>query len=364
MHIAIDVREACRERRTGKGQWTRGFVEEMLRRPLPLLLITDCAVPERWRRADVRILRFPAGALWHIRVAVSLRRLRAEIAVYMSPTSFLVPALLRRTLPCVVVIHDLIAFGSDPHAWRARWIERCTLGRVLRTARMLCTISAATARAVAAQFPWIAPERIHVLSSGPSPFLSQVHECRIASGFTRRIILCIGTLCPRKNQRRLIEAFALLPDAVRTSCTLILAGGRGWADSTILHSIERTEGVRWMENPADAEIAHLLQMCSILAMPSLNEGFGLPVLDALHCGIPVLAARRDSLPEVAGHCAVYCDPENSKSIADGLYNLLTNEPLRAQLIRCGREQATAFTWEHVVDCFLCALRHEGLYSPS
>jgi len=172
-----------------------------------------------------------------------------------------------------------------------------------------------------------------------------------------KTILCVATLCPRKNQLRLIEAFKLLPEKLRSTSRLILAGGRGWFDQPIVDAAASTENVQWLDYVSDEEYERLLSTCTVFAYPSLKEGFGIPALDALQRGVPVLTSDRSSLPEVAGSAALYVDPESVESIAQCLEILLTNDMMRGMLAEAGPVQATKFSWKRTVDLFLEVLRN-------
>jgi glycosyltransferase involved in cell wall biosynthesis len=278
-----------------------------------------------------------------------LRRSHAPL-LYFSPTSYIVPFLMGRSVPVIPLVHDLIAFRKEPHDRKAQWIERWTLRRVLSVAHHICAISTATKNDLLARYPSLKPEDITVLYAGPFTASPPPNH---PDGKT---ILCIGTLCPRKNQLRLIRAFARLPPDLRRTHALVLAGGRGWHDAEIVRLAERTPGVTWLGYVQDDAYEELLSRCTVLAFPSLYEGFGMPVLDALQRGIPVLTTDRGSLPEVAGNAAIFVDPEDEESITRGLLTLLTDGGIRGRLRAEGPLQARQFTWKRTVDLFLTALQ--------
>jgi alpha-1,3-rhamnosyl/mannosyltransferase len=278
-----------------------------------------------------------------------LRKRRTEV-LFFAPTSFIIPSLVGWSVRTIPLVHDLIAFRGEPHDRKAQFIERLTLGRALRNAGHICVISEATKRDLLARFSFLKQDAISVLFAGP--FTSSPPPNHPDG----RTILTVGTLCPRKNQLRLIRAFALLPEDVRTRTTLVLAGGRGWHDEEIVQSAAKTPGVEWRGYVSDDEYARLLDTCTVFAFPSLYEGFGMPVLDALQRGIPVLTSRRGSLPEVAENAALYVDPEDDASVAQGLETLLRDESLRNRLRSEGPMQAQKFTWKKTVDLFVSAVQ--------
>ncbi len=356
LSLAVDVREACRPRMTGKGRWTHGFVSELLRRPeVRLTLLTDLAAPPEWTRpdTDVQILR-RRGFSWHLAAARSLGSM-PNLAAYLSPTSYIVPAMPGR-LPRIPVVHDLIAFRDEPHDRRARSIERLTLGRAVKRAPLVLTVSDATKADLLKRYPKLPPSRVTAVYAGP---LRSDPPPPRPDGFT---VLCVATLCPRKNQERLIRAFSSLPEAVRSKHQLVLAGARGWDDDGIVALAASTPGVEWKDYIDDAQYEKLMNTCTVLALPSLYEGFGMQVLDGMQRGVPVLVSDRGSLGEIARDAACVVDPESVESIRDGLLRLLTDAGYRSSLIVRGSRRAERYTWARSVDLFLQGLQGAGIVS--
>ncbi len=346
--IAVDAREAFGPRRTGKGQWTRGFLEELVRRDVVLRLFVAGPVDGAWA-GNAEIVRVGGtGPAWHAAVA---RRVGAspDIGAYVSPTSYIVPALLSPAVPCVPVVHDLIAFRSEPHDRKARLIERLTLKRAMRRAAAVLTVSESTKHDLLARFPTLDPTAVTPVFAGP--LRATVPPSR-PDGKT---ILCIATLCPRKNQERLIRAYASLPEDLRAGHRLLLVGARGWQDGGIVRLAHETVGVEWRDYVPDDEYESLLSTCAVFALPSLYEGFGMQILDALQRGIPVLTSQGGSLREVAGDAACVVDPLSIESITAGLDRLLREEAFRQELSRKGPIAAARFSWARTADLALSAI---------
>lgn len=347
MRIWIDVREACRERKTGKGQWTLRCVDALLRRgDVEATLLTDAPIPDAWRGLPglKGVREIPnTGIRWHVRAAALLRRERATIDRYLSPTSYIVPFLVGEAVPVVPVVHDLIAFRNEPHDRKAKFIERMTLPRALRAAFAVCCVSESTAREVGKMFG-----ALPLRTVGAGPTTADDGTWNGSGDF----ILCVGTLCPRKNQLRLIEAFASLPSSVRGDTGLLLVGGRGWDDDAIVRAAAETDRVEWMGFQDDATVARLLRECRAFAYVSEEEGFGLPILDALRVGAPVLTSDIPASREVAGDAATYADPLDVGSIAKGLAAVLGgNDPAKRA---AGRVRAAAFSWEKTAEAVVSA----------
>jgi alpha-1,3-rhamnosyl/mannosyltransferase len=259
------------------------------------------------------------------------------------------------------VIHDIIAFDHEPHDRKAKIIERLLLPRVLRSAAHICTVSEATKEELLEKFTFVPEEKVTVVYAGPT---AQKFEARSTksetisnfgfgiSDFPQRFILCVGTLCPRKNQLRLIEAYAKLRKDLKQSFKLLLVGGRGWDDEKIMQLATSTPGVEWLGYLPQREVTKLLQRATAFAYPSLKEGFGIPVLDAMAEGIPVLTSSGSSMKEIAGEAALLVNPESVEDIRNGLEQLLANENAREHLKHVGQQRASAFSWKRTVDLLL------------
>ena len=345
MQFVIDAREAFHAQKTGKGQWTKGFIEELTKRGLSVEVILDEDSSLALAPANAKI--FMKGIRWHFHVASYLKSLSSD-TVYISPTSFIVPALVGKKVRTITVIHDLIAFHNEPHSFKARIIERMLLKKVLKSSSSICTVSESTKYDLLQKFPQSDASKITTIFAGP---FEEHPQPNIPD---QQTILCAATLCPRKNQLRLIEAYAALPESLRKTYKLVLVGARGWQDERIIKSAASTEGVEWKSYVPDAEYLSLLSTCTVFALPSLYEGFGMQILDALQRGIPVLTSSRGSLQEVAGSAALTVDPKSPAAICDGLQKLLTNAGLRQELARKGPVQAAQFSWKKTVDLFLQA----------
>lgn len=347
--ITIDAREACKQIRAGKAQWTYGFVTELLRKCSNVHILTDRPIPEEWKAFHPRVKIIEAhGFFWHKKAVIFLKRESGK-TIYISPTSYIVPALLKGKIPCVPIVHDLIAFRSEPHQWRATVIEKLTLGRAVKNAAHVFTISDATRRDLLERYSTLPSGKVTSIYAGPMKESVEMNEP------DHKTILCIATLSPRKNQARLIRAYELLPSSVRDQYSLLLVGSRGWQDEEIVRMARTVPGVAWKDYVSNAEYESLLQSCEILALPSLYEGFGMQILDAMQRGIPVLTSNKGSLKEVVGDAAFTVDPESVESIAAGLSALLTNKKLCAELRKKGPDQAKKYSWRRTADVALNAL---------
>ena len=172
-------------------------------------------------------------------------------------------------------------------------------------------------------------------------------------------ILYVGTLEPRKNVPGLLQAYRLLLDAEATAVPLVLVGGKGWLYDEIFERVEvlRLSGhVRFIHDVPDADLPGLYNAAGVLATPSFYEGFGLPALEAMACGTPVVVADRASLPEVVGEAGLLVNPDDPDDIARALARVLTDEPLRTRMQELGLAQSARFTWRRAAQTTLAVYR--------
>jgi glycosyltransferase involved in cell wall biosynthesis len=254
--------------------------------------------------------------------------------------------------PAVVFVHDL-AFKLRPAEvpWQQRLYMGAVLGRSLRNAAAVLVPSDATRRDLLATYPITGlRSRVHLVPEGVTPEVPPGPlPPRLAPGF----ILAVGTIEPRKNYPRLIAAYRhlrresvplLLGDQPGVP-ELVIAGRPGWAYGDTLERIKGERGVRYLGHVDDATLSALYRSASILAFPSLYEGFGLPMLEAMAHGLPAVVGNAGALPELAEGAAIVVDPMDVLSIAAGLERLLDDASLREKLGAIGRQRAAEFTWE-------------------
>lgn len=160
----------------------------------------------------------------------------------------------------------------------------------------------------------------------------------------------VGSLNPRKNMLRILDAFEIAAREIPHH--MVAAGQVGWDHQSTLNRFETSrirERIHWIGNPEDPEMAALYSGATALVFPSLFEGFGLPVIEAMACGCPVITSNRSTLPEAAGGAAILVDPENTREIARAMTDLAGDQAARASMIEKGREHAARFTWERSVE---------------
>jgi alpha-1,3-rhamnosyl/mannosyltransferase len=336
LRIGIDARSAVEEP-AGRGRYVRELLRELDRLGSEHELVAyarrewDGAPGVRWRLIGAR------DPAWHLRAALAASR---ECDVFLSTNSYLTAWLTR--VPTAVVVFDLIPFKPEMHPQRrAALIERATIRPGLRRAALAICISHATERDLVEMFPAVrgrtaaVPLGVHEELDRRPP----LEDVRRRLDLPERFVLAAGTLEPRKNLPRLMEAHRSIGDAP----PLLLAGPRGWELERALAGAH--DGVRLLGYVSDEDLAALYRLCTVFAYPSLYEGFGLPLAEAMRCGAACLTSSVSSLPEVGGDAVAYCDPLDVGSIAAGLARLLDGEGLRRDLGERARVRAQEFSWE-------------------
>jgi glycosyltransferase involved in cell wall biosynthesis len=255
----------------------------------------------------------------------------------------------------VVTIHDL-AFERFPELYPARWLRlyRRGLEIALREADAVLTPSRDTASAVAAH--GVEHERIHI-----TPLAADVPEGTGAVSTARYeapYVLFVGTLEPRKNLPRLVRAFRAAVGESSLPHELVLAGATGWQQDSLANELAADGGgrVHVPGRVSPPELDALYRGADAVVYPSLYEGFGLPVLEALAHGRPTLSSSTSAIPEVAGDAALLVDPEDEEALAAGLVRILTDEALRAELMTKGPARAASYSWAATAGATLDAYR--------
>jgi glycosyltransferase involved in cell wall biosynthesis len=159
-------------------------------------------------------------------------------------------------------------------------------------------------------------------------------------------ILFVGSIEPRKNLENLVRSYINLDEGIRKDIKLVLAGFKGWENKEIMALLKEVKSdVLYLGYLPDKELGELYNLATLFVYPSMYEGFGLPPLEAMACCCPVVASNVASLPEVCGDAALYVDPHDVNSIAEGIHKVLTDDDLRQSLIEKGLERAKLFSWE-------------------
>lgn len=249
-----------------------------------------------------------------------------------------------RRVPITATVHDLTCWKMPGfHSEANVRADREFAERVLKDAAGIIAVSEATRRD-AIEILGLPPERIRTIHNGVS---DAYFEARMPPPRRKPYALFVGTIEPRKNVDRLLDAWDLLPARVRSEYDLLLAGGAGWrCDATVERLRTARNGIYWLGYYPEPLLPELIRGAALLVYPSLYEGFGLPVAQAMACGTACVTSSVSSLPEIAGDAALYVNPESTEEIRDAVLRLLEHPHERERLGAAGRTRADAmFRWE-------------------
>lgn len=297
----------------------------------------------RWPTGKV-----PVRILWE-QLAAPIQARKAGIDVIHAPVN-VVP--LVSSTARVVTIHDL-AFLEYPEQYPAmqrRYLSAMTRASTQRADRVI-TVSDFTGRDVADRLD-VDPERITAIPNGvdsaftPRQGTDELHRFRWKNSLPAEFLLFVGTIQPRKNLVGLLRAFARIDRSIRVP--LYIVGGEGWMYRDIFDEVKRLDLERdivFAGYAASETLPLWYSAATACIYPSYYEGFGLPVLEAMSCGVPVVTSNRTSLPEVAGDAAILVDPDDPEDIAQGIAIVLSDSGRRQEMQVAGVEQAAKFTWQ-------------------
>jgi glycosyltransferase involved in cell wall biosynthesis len=349
MHIGIDASRAVTAQRTGTEAYAYFLINALI--PLTeqaghkLELYFNQPPPPGLFAENITTSHttIPFPRLWtHLRLAAELHRNPPDL--FFTPAHVIPATYFGKS---IATVHDL-AYHHFPDVYtkqqRAylKWSTRHNANR----SRIVLADSQAT-KADLTRFYNIDPAKIKVLYPGIDPDLKRVDDVDVITAVTQKYnitppyLLYIGTLQPRKNLIRLIQAYA----NANIPHQLVLAGNAGWLSKPIVEAASNQKSVHLPGFIDDADKAALISGATAVLYPSLYEGFGFPILEAQACGVPVLTANISSLPEVAGEAARYVDPLDTASITNGIQQIAQDSSLRQQLVAAGFTNVKRFTWE-------------------
>lgn len=368
MIIGIDASRATRGQRTG----TEAYAFYLIRALIPLAAARGHRLRLYFNQppADglfpaaphVEHVVIPQRRLWtHLRLGRELRRRPPD--VFFTP-AHVIPAGYRG--PSVATVHDLgYEYFPEAHPRRQLAYLRWSTRHNARVARRVIADSAAT-RDDLMRFYGVPAAKIEVVYPGTDPDLRRVTDAaRLSAVLTSYRIqppyfLYLGTLQPRKNLVRLVEAI-IADNLHNDGFSLVLAGKAGWLADPLLAVIgnlppDARDCIRLPGYIADDHKGALLSAATALVFPSLHEGFGFPVLEAQACGTPVICSNTSSLPEVAGEGALLIDPLDSAALAEGMRQMSSDVGLRARLVEAGYANLRRFEWPEAAAGVLSVLQ--------
>ncbi len=356
MKVAIDARKW---RDYGIGTYVRNLVRHLARLDRDTTYFVFCNPSDESTLRDLAENFVPVvddsagyGLREHITIPLKLRRLGADL---LHSPHYVRPLLC--SIPSVVTIHDCIhllfpEYLPSPMAWR---YAHFMIGRAVRKSALVFTVSEASRRDILRFYPWADPDKVQVVPNAidadllEDPGPEESERVRERYQIRGRFVLFVGNVKPHKNLERLIASFARLrAEPAHEDLKLLIIGEDVSRYGSLRRTVEAAgvrQEVRFFGFVPDRTLAALYRMASVFAFPSLYEGFGLPPLEAMACGTPVVTSRISSLPEVVGDAAVLIDPYDVEDITRGLRRALQDETLRATLIEKGRVRARGFSWE-------------------
>jgi glycosyltransferase involved in cell wall biosynthesis len=292
---------------------------------------------------------------WGIRR--DIRAVEADVVHY--------PANVGSVLPMrnmVITIHDL-TFFHNPSWYRYERAQyyRWSVTRSARLASRIITVSTATAIEIC-KILSVPADRIDVVHNGVDERFTPRNEgeqraARNKYRLPDRYVLFVGTIEPRKNVARIIRAWSQIASDIKED--LVIAGREGWKvgpihqEAELAGQFERIHFPGYIEND---DLPAIMSGATALIYPSLYEGFGIPVAEAMACGLPVLTSNVSSLPEIAGDAALTLDPTDVDGLAEGIRNLASDEALRSELSRKGFEQAKRYEWSRAAQQTLASYK--------
>lgn len=359
MKIAIDARKW---RDYGIGTYVRNLVRHLARLDRETTYFVFCGRTDEATLRDLAENFVPVvdeSSGYSLREHVSIPRKLGRLGADLLHSPHYVLPLLCRT-PAVVTIHDCIhllfpQYLPNRMAWR---YAHFMMGSAIRRSAAVLTVSEASRADILRFYPDTDPERVQVVPNAldaallEDPGPEETERVKERYQIRGRFVLYAGNIKPHKNLDRLIEAFGLVKQRPgQEDLKLLIIGEEVNRYGSLRRSVEAAgvrQDVRFFGFVPDRTLAALYRLAAVFAFPSLYEGFGLPPLEAMACGTPVVTSRVSSLPEVVGDAALLVDPYSPEDIAQGILKALEDEALRATLVARGRARVQTFSWERSV----------------
>jgi len=356
--IAIDVRSIL-SKKTGKEWYTFSLLEHLVEidkeNKYYLYSRHDFDMSQYPSNCVKRIIKVPMW-LWHIEVLIDMYK--NEIDIYLATASYIIASLMfTPKIKVILTVHDLVAFiFPEKHDIKARIIEKLTTSLALSNSKKIICPSINTKLDLERLFPRMKKKTIFIPEAARETFrvLPKEDSNReiIMSKYSipKQYILNIGTLAPRKNLIKLLKAYALLPIEMRSVYSLVFVGGKGWYYQEIFNTVKQLNlenNVFFAGYVDDFDIPYILEKAEAFIYPSKYEGFGLPLLEAMACGVPVISSNTPALLEVAEGVSEIVDRKNVEDIARGIKKVLEDEEYRNKLIKRGFKRVQEYSWDKV-----------------
>lgn len=313
------------------------------------------------------------GVPWREQIGLARQAAKDRLDLFHAPC---LTAPLYLNCPLVVTVHDMIwAFPQRFSQNGSRSFKRMLMEKynyaipnaAMKRASAVITVSRA-ARESIVEYSHLWADRIFVTYEAASPSFKQIKTEQVLEtvrqkyDLTADFILAIGSADPRKNITTLVQAYALLPQELKERYQLVIV----WTHSLLADELSKkleqlgvAEHVRFLRQVSTDDLVLLYNLASLFVFPSLYEGFGLPLLEAMACGVPVIASNNSSIPEVVGEAALLFDARDSQGVSAAIRSVLTDETIKLRLRDAGLKRAAEFSWEkcahETVVCYQYAL---------
>ncbi len=309
----------------------------------------------------------PLARLWREHVRLPLLCRDEKVDLLHCPKSAI--PLISPHCPVVVTLHDLIPIKhSETEGRLAQLYWRLHIPRAARKSRFVMTDSEHAKNEIISEYA-VAEDRIQVVPLGFEPVMSQQQPRREVAqlvrdrhGIGEGYILYVGTIQPRKNLQTLIEAYALLRESIPMPPSMVIVGRKGWLYDDLfvrIRSLGLEEFVLFTGFVPDEDLPAIYAGANVFAYLSLFEGFGLPPLEAMACGIPVVVSNTTSIPEVVGDAGITVEPTDVSAVAEAIREVLVNPSLSITLREQGLKQAARFSWKNTAEEVLKIYRSVG-----
>jgi glycosyltransferase involved in cell wall biosynthesis len=368
MRIGIDILP-LRRHRTGIGNYVQGLLdllpdvapehEYYLYSNRPVLLPN----PNRFHQVNDGFFSWCPGSLWLLTRCGDLAR-RDRLDVYWATGAVLPPSLHASTLK-IITIYDLVWRHCPDTTTRYNlFVQKLCAEKAIRSADLILVISQSTQQELIEVLD-VSQEKIRVVYPviperyRPHDPLHAAEYISAKYDVPKRYMATVGTVEPRKNLKVLVEALAILKSKDQLDCALLVVGAKGWKTSELFRRIQEvgltTSDIRFLGYMSDVDLPSFYSGAQIFLFPTLYEGFGLPPVEAMACGVPVIASNAPAMPEILGEAAILEPPDSPDRFAAAILQLLTDPELGERMRTRGLHRAKRFSpknsMQQLLDCF-------------
>ncbi len=357
MIIGVDARPVSYPPLTGIGVYLNNLLQAIqeLDEENHYYLISNKAinfevVNPQWKKIEGRFPQRMISTLW-MQCCIPHIASKLKLDLFWGPRHQL-PLFMPKNIKTVLTIHDIVHV-LFPHTMNLPTLitERLLMKQSIRRADYVIADSISTASGIQEHYQ-TEPTSIGVVYPGAPAFAEHIHSPISADEkLPQKFFLFVGTLEPRKNLKAILSAFALL-DADREDVDLVIVGNIGWKSKDAINLLgmhRHRNRIHLAGYVDDARLSFIYQNALCLLYPSLYEGFGFPILEAMNYGVPVITSNVSSMPEVAGDAALLIDPNDEKGLADAMKRILVNDEIRKIMISKGYERVKKFSWKRCAE---------------